>query len=577
MAVARDRSESRRERVVFRAQVRAMMRPYIGMVLAFSFVANVLLLVSPIYMMQVYDRVMVSGSLDTLFWLSAIVVFLLAIYGAAEIGRRRVLNLAGARIEADLTRRVFQKYEVSGNQSSIEADLAKVGRVSQLYGSNALSPLFDLPFTPLFIVVLFLVHPLLGWVGVGGAGVVLVVALIAEATTRGPSERAMDVRQQALLLTGAMQRQRPTVVAMGMSGDLRARHERVRAEADALALATAGKEGGFAAFTKSFRQILQMSMLGLGAALALSQEISAGTIVAGSIVLARALGPIDQIVGGWRNLTRGREAWRGLKRELAELPGMASVFTPLPRPSPVLVIDRLAVAAPGAERPLVHPFSLKVDGAAMVSVVGAIGVGKTTLLQTLGGALAPHEGVVSLGAADVHAWAHMDRGRYVGFVPQHAEMFPGTVKENVARFTDVHDREVFAALEAAGATDLALSLPNGLDTRVGPGGVPLSAGQAQLIGLARALLVKPVLLLLDEPTANLDPVSAARLIDNLRTIAAEGCIVIAATHDNRLLQTSDSILRIHQGAVSRTTPREFAENARTGQLRVAASSGALRP
>lgn len=575
MAVAADKAESRRVRAAFRAQMRGMMRPYVGLALAFSLVANVLLLVSPIYMMQVYDRVMVSGSMDTLIWLSVIVVFLLVIYAAAEIGRRRVLNLAGARIEADLTGRVFVKYEASGNRASIEGDLGKVSRVAQLYSGNALGPVFDLPFTPLFLVVLFLVHPLLGWVGVGGACVVFVVALLAEAATRGPSERVTETRQQASLLTGAMQRQRAAVVAMGMSGDLRARYDRTHGEAETLALKTAGKEGGFAAFTKSFRQILQMSMLGLGAALALSQEISAGTIVAGSIVLARALGPIDQIVGGWRNLTRGREAWRALKRELAELPGAAPDFTPVPRPSPVLVIDRLAVAAPGVERPLVHPFSLKIEGGAVVSVVGAIGTGKTTLLQTLGGALAPREGSVSLGASDIHAWAHVDRGRYAGFVPQHAEMFPGTVKENVARFRPVQDREVFEALQTAGATDLALSLSNGMDTRVGPGGVPLSAGQAQLIGLARALLVKPVLLLLDEPTANLDPVAAGRLIESLRVIAAQGCIIIAATHDDRLLQASGSVLRLSQGAISRTTAREFLSDVRP--LRVAASSGELRP
>lgn len=563
-------------RLAFRAQVRAMMWPYLAAAFGFSLMSNLLLLVSPVYMMQVYDRVMVSGSLDTLFWLSAIAVFLLAIYAAAESGRRRVLNLAGARLEAELTQRVFARYESNGGRANIEADLANVGRVAQLYGGNALSPLFDLPFVPVFVAVLFLVHPLLGWVGVGGAGVVLVVALLAEATTRAPSERAAEARQQAHSLTGAMQRQRPAVVAMGMIGALRGRYDAVRGEAETLALKTTGREGSFAAFTKSFRQILQMSMLGLGAALALSQEISAGTIVAGSIVLARALGPIDQIVGGWRSLTRGREAWRALKRELQALPGARAAYTPLPRPAPVLAIDRLAVAAPMAERPLVHPFSLKVEGGALISVVGAIGSGKTTLLQTLGGVVAPREGSVSLGASDVHAWAQNDRGRFVGFVPQYAEMFPGTVKDNVARFTQAPDRAVFDTLDAAGATDLVLALPSGLETRTGVGGVQLSSGQAQLIALARALLVKPVLLLLDEPTANLDPAAAARLIASLRNVAAQGCIVIAATHDNRLLQASDSILRIHQGALSRTTASAFMESVRSSPLRVAASSGELR-
>ncbi len=576
MAVISYKPGSGRRRATFRAQVRGMMRPYLAASFGFSLMSNLLLMVSPIYMMQVYDRVMVSGSLDTLFWLSAIAVFLLAIYAAAESGRRRVLNLAGARLEADLTRRVFAKYEASGNFSSIDADLAKVGRVTQLYSSNALSPLFDLPFVPLFVGVLFVVHPLLGWVGVAGAAIVLAVALIAETTTREPSEHAADARQQAQLLTASMQRQRPAVVAMGMIGGLRARYDAMRGEADVLALKTSGQEGGFSAFIKSFRQILQMSMLGLGAALALSQEISAGTIVAGSIVLARALGPIDQIVGGWRNLTRGREAWRALKQELETLAGSAAQFTPLPRPAPALTIDRLAVAAPASEKPLVHPFSLKVEGGALVSVVGTIGCGKTTLLQTLGGALSPREGSVSLGASDLHAWAQADRGRFVGYVPQYAEMFPGTVKDNIARFGLVPDRVVFEALEVAGATDLVFSLPNGLDTKVGIGGVQLSSGQAQMIAVARAVLGQPVLLLLDEPTANLDPATAARLINSLRAIATQGCIVIAATHDNRLLQASDSILRIHEGSVSRTTPSDFLASIRGGQLRVAASSGELR-
>ncbi|HOY80080.1 MAG TPA: hypothetical protein PLN33_19870, partial [Hyphomonadaceae bacterium] len=237
MAIETTKS-ARRRRTAFRSQMRVMMRPYLMALFAFSLMSNLLLLVSPIYMMQVYDRVMVSGSLDTLFWLSAIAVFLLVVYAAAESGRRRVLNLAGARLEADLTRRVFAKYEASGNRSSIDADLARVGRVSQLYSSNALSPLFDLPFVPLFVGVLFLVHPLLGWVGVAGAVVVLVVALVAETTTRAPSEQAADARQHAHLLTTAMQRQRPAVVAMGMIGGLRARYDLMRDEADTLALKT---------------------------------------------------------------------------------------------------------------------------------------------------------------------------------------------------------------------------------------------------------------------------------------------------------------------------------------------------
>ena len=557
----------------FSTSMNAMLRPYWVATLGFSLVSNLLLLVSPIYMMQVYDRVMISGSLDTLLWLSVIAVFLLLIYAAAESGRRRVLSLAGARLDEHLTRSVFNKYEGSGNRTSVDTDIGKVRSVVQLYSGNVLSPLFDLPFVPFFVIVLFLVHPLLGFVALGGTALVLAIALAAEATTRAPSERASEIQTQAAMLTNSMQRQRPAVVAMGMGGALRARHAAIRDEAETVSLRTADAEGTYAGMTKSLRQVLQMAMLGFGAALALSQQISPGTIVAGSIILARAIGPVDQIVGSWRSLTRGREAWRSLKADLVETWQPAAEYTPLPRPSPTLAIDRLAAAPAAAERPLIYPFSLKIEGGALIALVGSIGSGKTTLLQTIGGALAPHAGAVSLGSTDIHAWSNADRGRYAGYVPQHAEMFPGTVKENIARFTNVDDASVFEALSAAGATDLALSLPNGLDTRIGPGHTNLSSGQLQLIGLARALLVKPVLLLLDEPTANLDPASAARLIESLRAAAQQGCIVIAATHDVRLLQTSDSVLSVSNGVLSRMTPTDYLSTHRAGQLKIARPTG----
>ncbi len=571
----KERSLADNERSALRRLKRAL-TPYWRGALGFSVVTNALMLVTPIYMLQIYDRVMVSGSIDTLIWISLIAIFLMVIYAAAESGRRRALAAAADKLETLVRAEIFAGAEQnSENRSTIAPELSKLSQVQQLFTTQALTPLFDLPFAPLFIVLLFIIHPVLGVIGLCGAALVVALTVLAEFVTRSRSETVTEHRSAASAIAVAMDRHKDAIAAMGMSPALRARHDLEAERAANVNLSTSGVEGDFSSAVKSARQALQVLILGVGAALALSQQISIGTIVAGSIVLARALGPIDQIVGSWRTLTRGRAAWRALKSDVLQR-SQTTTQTPLPRPAISLQLDRMAFAPPGSPRGLVEPFNLTVKGGALISVVGGVGAGKSTFLRTLAGAWPSHEGGIRLGGVDMANWPQADRGRHVGYVPQSVQLFPGSIKENVARFGVANDQDIYKALEAAGAVETAISLPNGLDTQIDALGHPLSGGQAQLIALARALFTKPVLLALDEPSANLDPNAAGRLIETLQTVARSGTIVFAATHDIRLLRASNSVLVIGKQSVTRMSPSEFLSGAGQAPVRIAASKGESR-
>ena len=550
-------------------QVRTALQPYVMALLGFSLVSNILLLVSPLYMLQVYDRVLSSGSVDTLVLLTVIAVFLLAVYGAAEAGRRRVAALAGARIEALLAPKVFARFEKSnGATPRLSHDLALLARVQNALQSGTVLPFLDLPFAPLFVVVLFLIHPLLGLLGLVGAAFVFAVAVLAEMTTRQSSTFAAAATNGAAELANGMERQRSAMIGMGLMRMVYTKWRSAKLVGQGFSLSAAKDDGKFTAISRSGRQILQIFVLGGGAALALSQQISPGAIVASSIILARALGPVDQIVGGWRNIIQAWGAWKTLRTELDEI-DENQAFTPLPRPRAVLEFDRLSVIVPGANEPLIRPFTYKAEGGQIIALAGGNGSGKTTLLQTLSGAWIPGSGAVSLGGRNLHEWDGADRGQYVGYVPQDVELLPATVTENIGRLGDVSAEAVIEAAQAAGAHDVIVALPDGYDTKIGPGGAHLSAGQRQLIGLARALFGKPVLILLDEPTANLDAAAAPVLIASLVQAANDGAIIIASTHDRRLIEKSTNVLLVRSGNVMAAPAAQY--------LKLATGPGAGKP
>ncbi len=518
--------------------------------LIFSFAVNALLLVAPLYMLQVYDSVLTSGSYDTLIWLTVIAVFLLGIYGAAEAGRRRLAGIAGARLESEFGTRAFARFESELEETAaLPRDLSNASRLAGPFSSGTILAFVDLPFVPLFTVVLFMIHPVLGGLGLLGGLGVFALAVVAEKSNRAPSQNANAIQAQASRFAEGLARQRSAIIAMGLVDRARSLWSDLRQAGEADAVQASRKESFFTAASRSSRQVLQIVILCAGAALALSQQVSPGSIVAASIVLSRALAPIDLIVGSWRSILQARGAWDDTAERLGHL-GPKGEFTPLPCPMAVVKFDRASASIPGADTALIRPFTAEVVGGMMIALTGANGSGKTTLLQTISGAWPIDGGTISLGGRSIHNWPHSDRGRHIGYVPQGIELLPATIGQNIARLSNAPPEAMITAAKEAGAHDLILALPDGYETRVGPGGVHLSAGQRQSIGLARALFGSPVLLLLDEPTSNLDDKAAARSIAAITARVAQGGIAFVATHDPRLLTHASHVFELADGAVT---------------------------
>lgn len=524
--------------------------------LGFSLAVNMLMMVSPIYMLQVYDRILTSGSQDTLIWITIISVFLLAVYAAAEAARRRISGLAAEVIEEKMSQRIFDHFENNhAGVGRLTNDLSVLGRVRSMYQNHMILPFFDLPFAPVFLLIMFIVHPIIGFIGLGGAAIVFIVAVTAELSARRTNEQATAASSQAFQIASGLSRQRSAIIAMGLSTNAQTKWRAAKSTARDLNLKAGAKEGGFAAIARSLRQVLQVLVLGGGAALAIQQQVSPGAIVAGSIIMSRALAPIDQIVGSWRSVAQARLAWQQL--EELDQQEEKQPFTPLPRPAADLKLDRLAVAFPGETTPIVRPFGVQISGNQFVSLAGPIGAGKTTILQTIAGAWPPSSGSVTLDGRDVHDWPSEDRGQYFGYMPQDVELLPGTIAENIARMGEATPEEVIAAAHRAGAHEMILAQPNGYDTPIGSASGDLSAGQRQLVGLARAMFGEPVVLLLDEPTANLDPKTAAHVIGQLKQAAARGAVVIVSTHDPLLISATDMVLVIRNGALMSAKADEY--------------------
>ena len=539
-------------------QALAACRRVLIAVALFSACVNLLMLTVPMYMLQVYDRVLTTGNVDTLLALSAMVVVALATFGLLDAVRIRILARAGAWLDRELGSPVLAGAVAEARRSGGGVSAQGLRDLSTLrgyLGGAGIMPLFDAPWSPVFLAVVFAIHPLLGTIGLLGALVLFGFAVANDRATRRKLMEANEASVRALNAADAAIRNADAITAMGMLPALAQRWRRTTDHGLDLQTAANDASGGIGAAAKFFRLCLQASMLGVGGYLVIGNQMSAGSIVASAIILARGLAPVEQLISAWRSFVGARSAYDRLAGLLDRAPADAE-RTVLPRPAGRVEFDKVTYVPPGQRLPIVRPTTFRLEAGDVLGVVGPSGAGKTTLVRLLVGSLQPSAGHVRLDGADVAVWPDADRGRHVGYLPQTVELFAGTVRDNVARLGAASDDEVLAAARLAGAHETILGLPEGYDTPIGDGGVPISGGQRQRVALARALFGDPALVVLDEPNAHLDGDGEMALAATVRRLRERGVTVVLIAQRAGAMALVDKVLVIRQGAMEAFGPRD---------------------
>jgi PrtD family type I secretion system ABC transporter len=526
----------------------------------FSLAVNLLMLTGPLYMLNVYDRVLGSRSVATLIALSVLVAFLYACMGILDFVRGRVMQRVGAAFQARLDRRVFSASLrapiLARAQREAQTGLRDLEAVQRAITSPALMALFDLPFAPLFFAGIFLFHPWLGYLGLAGAAVLLALALMNQAATRRPLEAAAQSAFAAEQTGAQIRAEGETIQSLGMREAAFARWNRARDRSLETAIAAQDAGGTYSAVIKAVRLFLQSAMLGLGAYIVLRGQMTPGAMIAGSILLGRALAPIETIVGQWAVLSRGREAWANLATLLGEVPE-EDLRTHLPRPRGRLELEQVTVVPPGETQATLRMVSFRVEPGQAVGVVGVSGAGKSTLARAITGAWRPAAGKIRLDGAALDQYDPDILGKYIGYLPQRVTLFEGTIKENIARLSpSPDDAAVVRAAQAAAAHEMILRLPDGYDTRVTANGGRLSGGQVQRIGLARALYGDPVVVVLDEPNSNLDNDGSMAVNAAIRALKERGAAVLIMAHRPAAIAECDLLLMLENGTRRAFGPKE---------------------
>jgi ATP-binding cassette subfamily C protein len=528
--------------------------------LVFSAFVNLLMLTGPLYMLQVYDRVLGSGSEATLVALSALAVFLFVAMGVLDYVRGKIMLIVAARFQDRLDGRVFSaalaRSALAPNDPAALGAERDLEAVRGFLASPVLIALMDLPWTPLFLFAIFVFHPLMGWLSVAGGLALVAMTVLIQIRTRGPQREAGAATLGAERTADLLKAEAETLQALGMAGAGFDRWQGARQAALDSGLAANGITLGFNALIRTFRLFLQSAILGLGAWLVLRGELSAGAMIAGSILMGRALAPVESAVGQWAVAQRAVEGWHRLAGLLSRVPPPAA-RTELPRPHAVLEVEGVTVAPPGEATALLRQVSFRLDPGRALGVIGPSGAGKSTLARALTGVWAPLVGKVRLDGAALDQYDPGDLGRLIGYLPQRITLFDGTIADNIARLDAQPDAaRVVQAAKKADAHDMILRLPQGYDTPVSAPGGRLSGGQLQRIGLARALYGDPVLLVLDEPNSNLDSSGSAALNAAIRCAKAEGRSVLIMAHRPAAIQECDLLLVLDGGRVRAFGPRD---------------------
>ena len=530
------------------------------MVALFSFFVNMLMLTGPLYMLNVYDRVLGSRSLETLIALSVLVGFLYACMGILDFVRGRVMGRIGARFQAKMDRRVFSAVlkATTLNRAPREAatGLRDLEAVQRLITSPALMALFDLPWAPLFFVGIFIFHPMMGVLALVGAAALILVALVNQASTKGPLQDANAATFASEQLGAQIRGESEMVHSLGMRGSAFDRWQIARGASLDATIAATDASGTFTSMTKAFRLFLQSAMLGLGAYLVLQGELTPGAMIAGSILLGRGLAPIEMIVNQWAVYQKGREGWGKLAILLGAIMPEPK-RTNLPKPTARLVADQVTMLPPGGQQATLRAISFAVEPGQAVGIIGTSGAGKSTLARALTGVWKPAGGKIRLDGAALDQYDPDVLGQHIGYLPQRVQLFDGTIKENIARMSlTPDDAKVVEAAKKADAHEMILRLPDGYDTRVAANGGLLSGGQIQRIGLARAMYGDPVVLVLDEPNSNLDNTGSAALNSAVEQQKAAGGLVFVMAHRPDAIFHCDTVLVLEDGTKRAYGPKD---------------------
>ena len=535
-------------------------RPHLMAAAVFSALINLLLLAPTIYMMQVYDRVVPTEGRLTLLYLTLVVAFALGTQTALESVRSRLLTLAGLRLDRLLAGGILQKLMSAMAPGSSAQGMREFDIVRQALSGPVAVAAFDIPWTPIYVLVAFLIHPALGVMTVAGGALLVTLAVLNERATRARAREAFVAQNQAYASQEAAAVNGEVVRALGMRGALRERQLADRRNGLDLAAKAQFTGGGYSAATKFTRMFLQSAALGLGAWLAVEKQISAGSIIAASVLMSRALQPIEQLVGSWAVVGQARGALNNLIKLFPER-GLEIEGTQLPAPTGALALEQVAVRTPeGAV--LLRGVSLRLTPGEILGVIGPSGAGKTTLARVAAGAIRPDMGAVRLDGANLADWDGDRLGRYIGYVPQDSALLAGSIKDNISRFAiwsgadpAIVDADVVAAAQAAGVHELILRLSKGYDTVLGAGGRGLSAGQAQRVALARALYREPPLLILDEPNSALDADGEMALNGAILAAKTRGAAILIVAHRTGILNIADRLLVLRDGQVEMLGPR----------------------
>ena len=524
----------------------------------FSLFINFLMIIPALYMLQLYDRVITSGSQSTLLMLTLIMVLLLITMGLLEWVRGQILIRVGARLELLLNERLFaltfKRSLLTGGKAGSEP-LDDLTGLRTFLTTNGLFAFFDAPWMPIYIAVMFMFHEWFGWMAVGTAIILITIAFATEKLTNKDIADANNLAVSGRGLVNRNLRNAEVVASMGMLKAIRSNWQKSANKVLHLQARASSYSGMLTAISKTVRIMSQSLVLGAGAYLVIMQEITPGLMIAGSILLGRALAPLDLMVGSWKGFVSARGMYSRLNKLLLELPKEKESMS-LPPPEGKITVDKLMVGAPGSGTPILSGIDFSLEAGETLGIIGPSAAGKSVLARALLGIWPTLNGRVRLDGVDVFIWDREELGPHIGYLPQDIELFEGTVAENISRFSLVDSAKVVAAAKLTDVHEMILKLPQGYDTVIGATGGVLSGGQRQRVGLARAVYDNPKLVLLDEPNSNLDELGEMALQNALDALKEKNTTVIVISHRPGILNELDKILLMRNGQMVAFGPRE---------------------